>query len=474
MLAGIFEARGHAITQAADGHEALAAARATTPELVVSDVFMPGMDGFLLCQAWMNDDRLRTVPFIFYTAVYTSEMDRDFALSLGAAEYLVKPQAPEKLVARVEGRLSEGAMQAAHGRVPLAEAEFRSGRERIVGRKLESKIFQVEELSRAYESIQQDYRLLFTANPQPMWIYDLDSLGFLDVNEAAIAHYGYTRPEWLAMRVTDIRPAEEVSRLLENIQLRRAHPFSRNEIWTHKKKDGTHIQVEISAHSMQFEGHKARVVTALDVTQRLEAERREQAQLRRIEEAMYGTIAAMTRVVELRDPYTAGHESRVAALSVAIADELGLDAEQREGLMLGASVHDIGKIAIPADMLSKPGRLTDVEYAYVKHHAEAGYELLKDIVFPWPLAEMTRQHHERMDGSGYPRGLKGDEIMLEARILAVADTVEAMASHRPYRPAHEISVALEEIERQAGILYDPVVAAACVRVFRDNGYCFPD
>jgi len=473
LLAGIFEARGYHVAQAADGHAALESARAEPPDLIISDVFMPGMDGFLLCQAWMGDERLREVPFLFYTAVYTSETDREFALSLGAAAYLVKPHTPDQLVAAVQAQLGEDARRVP-AQPPLDEATFRSGRERIVGRKLETKIFQVEELSRAYESIQQDYRLLFTANPQPMWIYDLDSLCFLDVNEAAVAHYGYARAEWLAMRITDIRPSEEVSRLLENIQSRRAHPFSRNEIWTHIKKDGTRIQVEIAAHSMQFRGRNARVVTALDVTRRLAAERRELAQLHRIEEAMQGTVTAMTRVVELRDPYTAGHERRVAALSVAIADEFGFDAERREGMMLGASVHDIGKIAIPADMLSKPGKLTDIEYEYIKSHATAGYELLKDIVFPWPLAEMTYQHHERMDGSGYPRGLQGDEILLEARILAVADTVEAMASHRPYRPAHEIATALAEIERHAGTRYDPDVASACLRLFREKGYQFPD
>jgi len=431
------------------------------------------MDGFLLCQAWMRAEQLRQVPFLFYTAVYTSETDREFALSLGAAAYLVKPRTPDQLVATVEAQLGDCAPRIPR-KAPLDEAAFRSGRERIVGRKLETKIIQVEELSRAYESIQQDYSRLFTANPQPMWIYDLDSLFFLDVNEAAIAHYGYARSEWLAMRITDIRPADEVPRVLKNIQSRRAHPFSRNEIWTHIKKDGTPIKVEIAAHSIHFRDRDARVVTALDVTRSLEVERRELAHLRRIEEAMHGTVTAMTRLVELRDPYTAGHERRVAALSVAIGDELGFDSERREGLMLGASVHDIGKIAIPADMLSKPGKLTDVEYEYIKSHAVAGYELLKDIVFPWPLAEMTYQHHERMDGSGYPRGLKGDEIMLEARILAVADTVEAMASHRPYRPALGISIALEEIESHAGTLYDPDVAATCLRLFREKGYSFPD
>src|SRR6056297_2184817 len=229
LLAGIFEARGYQVEQATDGQASLESAEKEAPDLVISDVFMPGMDGFLLCQAWMRAEQLRQVPFLFYTAVYTSETDREFALSLGAAAYLVKPRTPDQLVATVEAQLGDCAPRIPR-KAPLDEAAFRSGRERIVGRKLETKIIQVEELSRAYESIQQDYSRLFTANPQPMWIYDLDSLFFLDVNEAAIAHYGYARSEWLAMRITDIRPADEVPRVLKNIQSRRAHPFSRNEI----------------------------------------------------------------------------------------------------------------------------------------------------------------------------------------------------------------------------------------------------
>jgi len=157
---------------------------------------------------------------------------------------------------------------------------------------------------------------------------------------------------------------------------------------------------------------------------------------------------------------------------VAIAEELGLDAERRQGLLLGASVHDIGKISIPADILAKPGQLSAIEYEYVKNHAVSGYELLQGLSFPWPLARMALEHHERIDGSGYPRGLKGQQIMLEARILAVADTVEAMASHRPYRPAIGIEAALEEIERHAGVRYDAEVAEACLGLFREKGYGF--
>ena len=159
---------------------------------------------------------------------------------------------------------------------------------------------------------------------------------------------------------------------------------------------------------------------------------------------------------------------------MAIAGELQLSPERVEGLRIGASIHDIGKIAIPSDILSKPGRLSPIEYEYVKHHAEAGFSLLDGVSFPWPLAEMVHQHHERMNGSSYPRGLKEDQIMLEARILAVADSVEAMASHRPYRVARGLELAVEEIERNAGVLYDPDVASTCIRLFREQGYQLPE
>ena len=188
-------------------------------------------------------------------------------------------------------------------------------------------------------------------------------------------------------------------------------------------------------------------------------------------EAMFdGSIDLLVRVTEARDPYTAGHQRNVSLLASAIAEEMGMPATSLEGLVLAGRVHDLGKISVPADILSKPTRLNKPEFELVRMHSETGYGILKDIEFPWSIAEMVYQHHERLDGSGYPRGLKGDEIILEARILAVADTVEAMTSHRPYRPSLGIDSALEEIESNRGVLYDPAVVDACLRLFREKGY----
>ncbi|MFZ2396651.1 MAG: HD domain-containing phosphohydrolase, partial [Smithella sp.] len=162
--------------------------------------------------------------------------------------------------------------------------------------------------------------------------------------------------------------------------------------------------------------------------------------------------------------------SRSADLARAIATEIGLDQDKIDGIYMAGIVHDIGKIAIPAEILIKPTKLTNIEFSLIKQHSVSGYEILKDVESPWSLAEIVYQHHERMDGSGYPRNLKGDEIIMEARILSVADVVEAMASYRPYRAALGIEAALEEIEKNKGILYDEAVADACLKLFRERGY----
>ncbi|MBI1173965.1 MAG: GAF domain-containing protein [Sideroxydans sp.] len=185
------------------------------------------------------------------------------------------------------------------------------------------------------------------------------------------------------------------------------------------------------------------------------------------------TLQAIAATMETRDPYTAGHQHRVAHLALAIAHELGLPEEQIHGIQLAAIVHDIGKIRIPAEILSKPGKLTNIEYRLIRVHPQAGYDILKGIKFPWPIAQAVLQHHERMDGSGYPQGLKGEKILFEARILAVADVIESMSSHRPYRPGLGIEAALEEIEHHRGIRYDPQVVDSCLTLFRERGYHLP-
>ena len=185
------------------------------------------------------------------------------------------------------------------------------------------------------------------------------------------------------------------------------------------------------------------------------------------------TIQVIAETVDQRDPYTAGHQRRVADLCEAIAGKLGLSSKRTEGLRLAASIHDLGKIGIPAEILSKPGRLTENQYALIKDHPQLGYEIVKNVEFPWPIAQMILQHHEKLDGSGYPRGLKADEIFIESRILAVADVVEAMSSHRPYRPSKGIDAALDEVLSNSGTLYDPEVVEACVNLFRQDGYQLP-
>jgi putative nucleotidyltransferase with HDIG domain len=195
-----------------------------------------------------------------------------------------------------------------------------------------------------------------------------------------------------------------------------------------------------------------------------------QASMRKLESAMSGIVRAIAHTVETRDPYTAGHQRRVAGLAAAIAETVGLPSERVDAVRMAATIHDLGKIAVPAEILSKPSRLTANEFNLIKEHPQVGFDILKDIDFPYPIATIVFEHHEKMDGSGYPRGVTGQEILPESRILTVADVVEAMASHRPYRPGLGIDKALEEIERNRGKFYDPDMAAACLRLFREKGY----
>ena len=208
----------------------------------------------------------------------------------------------------------------------------------------------------------------------------------------------------------------------------------------------------------------------LNITERKHAEMELQKTLESLRKAVGTTIGVLVSALEIRDPYTAGHQKRVADLARAIATEMEFPYDIIEGIRMAGSIHDIGKLSIPAEILTKPTKLTKIEFSLIKEHPQSGYEMLKDVESLWPLAQIVYQHHERMDGSGYPRNLKGDEILLEARIMAVADVVEAMASHRPYRPALGINAALEEIQMHRGILYDADVADACLRLFREKGY----
>jgi len=234
----------------------------------------------------------------------------------------------------------------------------------------------------------------------------------------------------------------------------------------------------VANKSTDYDESDARQLTLLmdsvwRMTEQKKAELALTETMERLRKALKETIQAISMTVEARDPYTAGHQRRVADLSAAMAAEMGLPSDAIEGMRMAGLIHDLGKILVPAEILNKASRLTEIEFNLVKTHSQSGYDILKGIEFPWPIARMVLEHHERVDGSGYPNGLTGDALLLESRILAVADVVESMASHRPYRPAIGLEAALEEIVRNRGVLYDPEAVDACVNVFR-KGYMLPD
>jgi putative nucleotidyltransferase with HDIG domain/PAS domain S-box-containing protein len=203
-----------------------------------------------------------------------------------------------------------------------------------------------------------------------------------------------------------------------------------------------------------------------------ENERKLKATLTKTSRSLLGVIKAISKMIEIRDPHTAGHQRRMTNLACTIAREMSLSVDQYNAIYVAGLLHDIGKISVPSEILSRPGRLTEVEYLLVKAHPQVGYDMLKEVDFPWPVAEMVLQHHERINGKGYPQELKGNEILLEAKILAVADCIEAMGSQRPYRSAFTLSEVLKQLVANKGVAYDPDVVDACLTIFRDRDFDF--
>jgi len=272
-------------------------------------------------------------------------------------------------------------------------------------------------------------------------------------------------PDLLSHVVESERP-----RMAEQIRLRMMGKGTPTHSVHARRRDNSEFILGLSATVADYQGAPALFSSAQDITERANAEEQIRQYTTRLEQAINSTIDVISIIGELRDPYTSGHQRRVANLARAMAMELRLPAEQVDGIHVAGHLHDAGKISVPAEILSIPRRLSDPEYSLVKMHADTGYDILKRVQFSWPVAEAVRQHHERMDGSGYPRGLSGDKIVLGGRILAVADTVEAMASHRPYRAALGIDLALAEISGKSGTHYDPALVDACAHLFRKQGY----
>lgn len=602
VLKSLLESEGMETITAKNGKEALAKAHSHPPDLIVSDILMPVMDGYTLCRHWKSDDQLKHIPFIFYTATYTEAKDEKFALSLGADLFIVKPQEPEVLINMLSKFLSAQYVVKPAQLKPLGEEmEFFRQYNEILFSKLEKKMLDLETANQQLKMLEERYRLSFENTSDVIFIVD-ENLNILSMSQSAEKILGYKPEEFIGKLVTDMKhiftPASFERAIADAMLILKGETISA-KIYEFMAKDGTIKIGEVSGSPIMRNGQVTGFVSiARDITdrRRMEDELRNSAQkyrtiledmndmyyeldlkgnmtffnkallsltarspeelqgmnfrdymssegsedalkifgeiyktgkprlfvneivtktgevkyfesqagllldenkqpigfrgiarditdrkkaqderdqvLARLRKTLGTMIQAMSAAVEARDPYTSGHQRRVAALARSIAAEMNLSRDQIEGIRMAASIHDMGKISIPAEILSMPRKLSKLEFDLVKTHSQAGHDIIKDIDFPWPIANIILQHHERINGSGYPHGLRGDNILLEARILAVADVVETMASYRPYRPALGLDTALEEITRNKNILYDGEVVEACLKIFREKKYEF--
>ncbi len=332
-------------------------------------------------------------------------------------------------------------------------------------------IVDITERKRVEEALRESellFRKVFEDHAAVKMILDPDTGDILDVNRAAVKFYGWSRVQLTQMKIQEINTLspEEIKKEMEEARSNKKVHFE----FRHRRADGSVRDVGAFSSKIKVNNKDLLHSIIFDISVRKQAEKDLVNTLELLRHAVNATIQVIVSTVEARDPYTANHQLRVAILARAIATEMKLPQNMIEGFYIVGSIHDLGKLSVPAEILSKPGKLTETEFSLIKEHAQKGYDILKNVESSWPLAEIVYQHHERMDGSGYPRNLKGDEILLEARILAVCDVVESMASHRPYRAALGIDAALKEIEDNRGVLYDADAVDACLRLFREKGF----
>ena len=403
-------------------------------DIIISDYKMPHFSG--LAALTLYKEKGLDIPLIIVSGTIGEET-AVAAMVSGAHDYVMKDNLP-RLVPAVQRELKEA--ESRRERM-WAEEELRNSEGRL--------------------------RTLVHTIPDIIWLKDGDGV-YLSCNTMFERFFGAKEADIVGKTDYDFVDREFADSFREHdrVAMEAGKPTSKED-WITFADDGHRCLMDaIKAPVYDAQGALIGVLgIGRDITERKLAEER-------TKRALGATVQAIAVIAETRDPYTAGHQRRVADLAGAIATEMNLPPDTIEGLRVAATIHDLGKISVPAEILSKPTKLTDIEFGLIKVHSLAGYNILKDIDFPWPVARIVLEHHERMHGSGYPNGLTGDNSLMESRILSVADVVEAMASHRPYRPALGIDTALEEIEKNKGILYDAGVVEACVRLFREKGFQF--
>ncbi len=473
LLEAYLSPQGYEIVKAATGEEALVKLAGDQIDLILLDVMMPGMDGFEVTRRVRQDNTHRLLPIILVTALQ-GQKDRVKGIEAGCDDFISKPFDEMELLARVQSLLKVKAyndLMSNYQKELESEVTRRTEELKHAMENLQQEITERKQAEEKLRKNEKKYRDLFDFLPIPVYEMDFEA-NITSANRAVYETFRGTEEDFKKnSNAWQLLSPEAIDKSSKNIEcLLKGEQVGGTE-YTLKRLDGSVFPGIVISSIIYSDGKPVGLRGAIvDITERKRAEEELQRTIESLRKAFGATVQAMVSAVESRDPYTAGHQIRSADLARAIATEMGLPEGKIDGIRMAGSIHDIGKLSIPAEILSKPTRLTELEFSLIKEHSRSGYEMLKDVESPWPLAQIVYQHHERMDGSGYPRNLKGDDILMEARIMAVADVVESMASHRPYRPALGIKAAFEEIEKNKGILYDEVVVDACLRLFREKGF----
>ncbi|MES9962263.1 MAG: HD domain-containing phosphohydrolase [Candidatus Sedimenticola sp. 20ELBAFRAG] len=480
LLSDILIPEGYNVRSADNPYLALESALDNPPELILLDIKMPGMDGYDLCRKLKQDARTAEVPVILIS-VRQEVNDRIQGFESGAIDFIAKPISRKIVLNRVDYHITNYRMQ----KNLAGLAEEKAHQVHLDERRFSA----LYELSQMKDAPEKDVTAFALEAAVSMTGSEVGYLHFVDTDQEHIDLY-----QWSSHTMTKCTaepsshyPLSEAGIWADCV--RANGPVIHNDYPSQSGKKGLpEGHFPLQRHMSVPIHHNEKIIAIIGVgNKQLPYDEHDTRQLsifggsmwsmlnerrvdQKLKDSLVQTIQAIALTLEQRDPYTAGHQRGVADLACAIAEEMGLDEEKIQGIRMGGTIHDIGKIYIPSEILNRPGKLSKVEFEIIKTHPEVGYQIVKDVEFPWSVVDLIYMHHERLDGSGYPQGLKGEEICLGARILAVADVVEAMATHRPYRPALDIGAALDEIERGSGVLYDPQAATACLALFNEKGF----
>ncbi len=438
---------GWTIDQAASGYEALEIMKTRPHQVFILDVKMPGPSGIELAREILKHENS---PAILIMTGYAEVGDAVQAIKEGIYNYVQKDNIDPTDLRRMLRQAAE--YHDACVRSQEAERE----REKTVDN---------------IEAVNKQFRSLLELSGDLILLFDVRLNQIVDCNAAACEQTKYSREELLTLSLSDIDVDLTDTGWIDIVQdVRIQNPYMIERVF--QTAQGDLFPVELSFAHIALKSGEYISIVGRDITERKLAEEERKTFNQKLHSSLMQTIQTVSLALEKRDPYTAGHQHRVTQIALAIANEMHAPTEELNGIRLGGMVHDIGKIYIPSEILTRPGKLTDIEFMMIKTHAQVGYDILKEVDFPWPIAQMVLQHHERLDGSGYPQGLQGNEILQEAKILAVADVVEAMASHRPYRSALGMEKALEEIKKNKGVFYDPEVVDICCQIMENNDFIF--